>query len=96
MPILTVFSALYNNSRMFGISCLYPLPRQSLLGSPGLPLALYLVLLQMEVYYYLYINCLLFPKLQHSLILFNNLVDDKTFYLDLMALLSFIAAGSLS
>ena len=83
MPILTVFSALHNNSRMLGISCLYPSRRQSPPGSPDLPLTLHPVSLQMEVPHLPYIDCLPLPKLRHNLVLFNGLVDDETFCFDL-------------
>ena len=96
IPSFTLFSALYNNSRMLGISCLYPLPRQTPPGNSELPVPLHPVPLQMEVYHLPYIDCLPLPKLRHNLILFDGLVDDETFCFDLMTSSTFIVAGSQS
>ncbi|KIN00629.1 hypothetical protein OIDMADRAFT_180825 [Oidiodendron maius Zn] len=96
MPIEGLFSALHNNSRLLGISCLFPLPRQSPMGSHELPLPLHPVPLQMEILHLPYIDCLPLPALRHNLILFSELVDDEAFCLDLMSSTSFIIVGSQS
>ena len=96
IPSFTLFSALHNNSRLLGISCLYPLPRQTPPGGSGLPVPLHPVSLQMEVHHLPYIDCLPLPKLRHNLIAFTGVVDDETFCFDLTTSSNFIVAGSQS
>lgn len=96
MPSFTLFSALHNNSRLLGISCLFPSPRQSPPGTTDLPLALHPIPLQLENYHLPYIDCLPLPVLRHNLILFNGLFDDETFCYDLTTSSNCIAKGSQS
>lgn len=96
MPIESLLSALHNNSRLLGLSCLYPLPRQSAPASIDLPLSLHPVELQMEIYHLPYIDCIPIPYLRHNLILFNEVIDNESFCLDLVGSSSFIITGSQS
>lgn len=96
IPSFTLFSALHENSRLLGISCLFPVLRQSPPGTTDLPLTLHPVPLQMEVYHLPYIDCLPLPKLRHNLIMYSRLIDDEAFCSDLTSSLNCIAAGSQS
>jgi hypothetical protein len=96
MPSFTLFSALRNNGRLLGISCLYPLPRQSPPETSALPIPLHPNSLQMEIHHHPYIDCLPLPKVRHNLILFNGLFDDEAFCFDLTmsSNSNFITVGS--
>jgi hypothetical protein len=93
MPAFTMFSALYSNSRVLGISCLKPGPHQSPPATIDTPSPLHPIPLQQEVSHLPYIDCIPIAKLRHNLILFNGLVDDEDFCLDLTTGSNFIVVG---
>lgn len=94
VPTFTVFSALYTNGRLLGLSCLYPALSKSAPGTDATPLALHPVPLQTEIPHLPYIDCVPIPKLRHNLILFDGLIDDEDFCFDLVYSSSVIAMGS--
>ncbi|KAH8819463.1 hypothetical protein F5884DRAFT_848785 [Xylogone sp. PMI_703] len=96
MPTETLFSALYNNGRLLGISCINPLPRRSPPGDTDLPFPLHPVELQMDVLHHPYIDCLPIPKLRHNLIFFAATIDNDEFCRDLVSPSNFTVIGNQS
>ena len=94
MPAFTVFSALYANGRLLGLSCLHPTLSKSPPGTSVVPLALHPVALQTEIPHLPYIDCVPIPRLRHKLILFSGLIDDLAFCFDLVYSSGAFAMGS--
>jgi hypothetical protein len=96
MPSFTLLAAMYANSHLLGISCVFPVPHQFTPVNADIPVPLHPVHLQKDVIHVPYIDCLPIPKLRHNLILFNGLIDDNSFCFDLIYSSGFVVAGSQS
>ena len=93
IPGFSLCAALHNNARLQRISCLLPTARTSPPGALDLPLPLRPTPLQMTRIHLPYIDCFPIPKLRDNLIIWNGLVDEEEFCVDLLGTNSFVVQG---
>ncbi len=96
IPSFSLFSALENNRRLLGISCLISLSRRSPPDTLDLPLALHPVILQREVVHLPYIDILPLLTLRHNVILFSDLIDYEISWFELTTSSDWKVMGSQS
>lgn len=84
-PEMSIYSALFDNGQILGISCINPTPRVSP-KRPLLPQSLCPTEIQLTIVHRPYIDCLPFPRLRDNLIISSGvLVNDEEFCADLVS-----------
>ncbi|KAF2489456.1 hypothetical protein BU16DRAFT_531747 [Lophium mytilinum] len=86
---LTVFSAMFLNGKMLGLSCGTVLPGKSKLQPVGIPSTLQPTATQIYNYHALFIDRFPFPKMRNNMIDMSPIIDDEEFLQDLFTMDSF-------
>ena len=89
LPALTVYAALFLNSRILGIACSLALPSRSSPPTPDIPQSLHPTSLQLTTMHHRFIDNFPFPRLRDSMISLGGLIDEEEFLGDLFMMQSF-------
>ncbi|KAF2261499.1 hypothetical protein CC78DRAFT_535598 [Lojkania enalia] len=86
---ITVFSALYINGKMLGLSCSKQESRRSLPTMDDIPLPLQPTMLQLTTIHNIQIDRWPFPRMRDTMISMSSIIDDEQFLEDLITTPSF-------
>ena len=85
----SVFSALFDNGVMMGLTCGSVVPAKSTRVGPEIPDSLHPTALQLTTIHPRWIDRFPFPKMRDNLITLNNIIDEEEFLRDLFSMESF-------
>jgi hypothetical protein len=86
---MTVFSALYINGQILGLSCSTTVPAKSTLANPGVPLSLHPTDLQLTTIHARWIDRLPSSKARDNMISLSGIIDDEEVLRDFYCMPSF-------
>lgn len=86
---MTVYSALYINGEILGLTCGTTIPGKSTPAGPNVPLPLHPTQLQLMTIHPRWIDRLPFPKVRDSMITLSGIMDDEEFVKDVFTMPSF-------
>jgi hypothetical protein len=96
-PQLTVYSALYRNGTMLGLTCHVVIPAKSKPASSVIPDPLHHTPLQLSTVHHQWIDRFPFPRMRDNMIILSGIIDAECFLDDLFCLASFtLSPGGMS